>query len=322
MKPTTMLLILVALICAATTLPAQAASRTWVSGTSGNDANPCTRALPCATFAAAYTATDAFGEINCIDAGSFGVLTIQKSITISCEAGTAGILAPLDNGITVNMLATDVVYLRGLDINGLGPNPLSRVGIAMFSPGTLHVEKCLIHGFVGSNSSFQGFGILAQPNGTGALFVADTVVTDNGTAANGGNIIIEPTSSSVVNVSLERVQMTNGTVGLRADGTDASPLRVSVTDSQASGNIYNGFFAKTTNGKVTMMIQHSIAANNGANGARADGALAKLVLGESVISGNVTGVSTANGGTLLSYQDNRIDLNGTDGWPVTSLALH
>ena len=36
----------------------------------------------------------------------------------------------------------------------------------------------------------------------------------------------------------------------------------------------------------------------------------------------MTGVSTANGGALLSYQDNRIDLNGTDGWPVPSLALH
>ena len=90
----------------------------------------------------------------------------------------------------------------------------------------------------------------------------------------------------------------------------------------AADNRINGFFAKTTSGKVTMMVDHSTASNNGASGARADGALAKLVLSNSVVSGNDTGVSTANGGALLSYQDNRIDLNGTDGWPVTSLALH
>ena len=116
--------------------------------------------------------------------------------------------------------------------------------------------------------------------------------------------------------------MTGGGVGVRSDGSFANPLRVSITDSLASGNLYNGFFATTTQGKVTMMVDHSTASNNGASGARADGALAKLVLSNSVVSGNLVGVSTASGGTLLSYQDNRIDLNGTDGWPVPSLALH
>ena len=74
-------------------LPAQALSdRTWVSGL-GTNSGACTQAAPCATFQFALNQTNAGGEINCVDAGSYGILTISKSITISCEAGTAGILA-------------------------------------------------------------------------------------------------------------------------------------------------------------------------------------------------------------------------------------
>ena len=72
--------------------PAQALDpRTWVSG-GGDDANPCSRTAPCRTFNAAISAAAAGGEVNCLDAGSFdSQVFISKAITISCEAGTAGI---------------------------------------------------------------------------------------------------------------------------------------------------------------------------------------------------------------------------------------
>src|SRR5579871_4492376 len=64
------------------TAPAHAqASRTWVSGV-GDDVNPCSRTAPCKTFAGAISKTAAGGEINCLDPGGFGALTITKSITI------------------------------------------------------------------------------------------------------------------------------------------------------------------------------------------------------------------------------------------------
>src|SRR5690349_12599617 len=95
---------LVALLYAA---PAQAqASRTWVSGV-GNDANPCSRTAPCKTFAGAISKTAANGEINCLDPGGFGVVTITKAITIACDGVTAGVLASLTNGIIVNAGAND-----------------------------------------------------------------------------------------------------------------------------------------------------------------------------------------------------------------------
>ena len=53
------------------------ATRTWVSGV-GDDANPCSRTAPCKTFAGAISKTTAGGEIDALDPGGFGTLTITK----------------------------------------------------------------------------------------------------------------------------------------------------------------------------------------------------------------------------------------------------
>jgi hypothetical protein len=88
------------------------ATRTWVSGV-GDDANPCSRTAPCKTFAGAISKTAVAGEINCLDPGGFGAVTITKAITISCEAGTAGVLVSGTNGIVVNVSSADIVQLTG-----------------------------------------------------------------------------------------------------------------------------------------------------------------------------------------------------------------
>src|SRR5882724_10092543 len=99
--------------------PAQAqATRTWVSGV-GDDANPCSRTAPCKTFAGAISKTAAGGEINCLDSGGFGGVTITRSITISCEPITAGVFVSGTNGIVVQAAADSVVVLRGISIEGL-----------------------------------------------------------------------------------------------------------------------------------------------------------------------------------------------------------
>src|SRR5919112_3283103 len=95
------------------------ATRTWVSGV-GDDANPCSRTAPCKTFAGAISKTANGGEINCLDPGGFGGVTITKSLTIKCHYTEGGALVAGTNGIVVNAAATDKVTLKGLDINGTG----------------------------------------------------------------------------------------------------------------------------------------------------------------------------------------------------------
>src|SRR6185436_5932221 len=93
------------------------ASRTWVSGV-GDDANPCSRTAPCKTWAGAISKTAACGEIDALDPGGFGAVTITKSITLDGTGTFASILSSLVSGIIINVGATtDVVTIRGLSIN-------------------------------------------------------------------------------------------------------------------------------------------------------------------------------------------------------------
>src|SRR6476620_9101682 len=99
------------------------ATRTWVSGV-GDDVNPCSRTAPCKTFAGAISKTAAGGEINCLDPGGFGAVTITKSLTIDCTGTIGSILASGTNGVIINCTAgvtpAPEVKLRGLSIDGAG----------------------------------------------------------------------------------------------------------------------------------------------------------------------------------------------------------
>src|SRR5580698_8100383 len=102
--------------------PAQAqAVRTFVSPT-GVDSAACSLTAPCRTFAAAYAATDAGGEIAVLGTAGYGTLTINKAISIVNGGGfEAGVSVPSGGtGITINALANDAVSLRGLTIDGAG----------------------------------------------------------------------------------------------------------------------------------------------------------------------------------------------------------
>ena len=82
------------LTCAIFTLAlssgASAATRTWVSGV-GDDANPCSRTAPCKTFAGAISKTANDGEINTLDPGGFGAVTITKVADHQRRRGRPGL---------------------------------------------------------------------------------------------------------------------------------------------------------------------------------------------------------------------------------------
>src|SRR6266550_4525079 len=89
------------LVAATSSVAHGQATRTWVSGV-GDDANPCSRTAPCKTFAGAISKTAAGGEINALDPGGYGAVTITKAITIDGGGTFASILSSLVNGIVIN----------------------------------------------------------------------------------------------------------------------------------------------------------------------------------------------------------------------------
>jgi hypothetical protein len=161
-------------LLAVTALPTSSAhaqaTRTWVSGV-GDDVNPCSRTAPCKTFAGAISKTAAGGEINCLDPGGYGTLTITKSITIDC-AGTLGstLNSGAINGFVLNDSATATpntinVVLRNLAINGAGTT-LGLNGINFVSGRSLRVENVTIENQsnAGINVNKTTFGTLTVNN--------------------------------------------------------------------------------------------------------------------------------------------------------------
>jgi hypothetical protein len=132
------------------TVPAHAqATRTWVSGV-GDDNNPCSRTAPCMTFAGAISKTAAGGEIDALDPGGFGTLTITKSITIDGGGGgVASVMSSGTNGITVNAGATDIVTIRNVQLQGdlgNGTGTAGGIGIKFNSGAMLSIDNCLTAG--------------------------------------------------------------------------------------------------------------------------------------------------------------------------------
>ncbi|HEY0784172.1 MAG TPA: right-handed parallel beta-helix repeat-containing protein, partial [Thermoanaerobaculia bacterium] len=183
------------------------ATRTWVSGV-GDDANPCSRTAPCKTFAGAISKTAPGGEINVLDPGGFGAVTITKSITISSAGFEAGVLVSGTNGIIVSAAATDTVVLRGLDFEGLGTG-LS--GILFLTGGTLHVENCTINNFVN-----QGIDIQAT---SANVSVKDSIIRNNSNASNLGGIRLRGGASTVLNV--DRTRLERNVIGVRVESGTA-----------------------------------------------------------------------------------------------------
>jgi len=158
------------------TAAAQAqATRTFVSGV-GDDANPCSRTAPCKTFAGAISKTAAKGEINVLDPGGFGAVTITKSIQISSEGLEAGVLVSGTNGIIINAASTDAVVLRGLDINGVGTG---LNGIRVLSAFRVFIENSQIRNFTQN-------GIDVQTATNSVVNIRNTVISNN---AGGVNIL-------------------------------------------------------------------------------------------------------------------------------------
>src|ERR1700710_1530070 len=125
------------------TAPAHAqATRTWVSGV-GDDVNPCSRTAPCKTFAGAISKTAIAGEINCLDPGGFGTVTITKSMTLNCHEILGSILASGVPGITINSTAAgSKVILRGLQINGVqgGTAVAGTIGVRIIAATVVAIE--------------------------------------------------------------------------------------------------------------------------------------------------------------------------------------
>jgi hypothetical protein len=305
--------LLIALAATSLALAVQPASaqapRTWVSGL-GDDANPCSRTAPCKTFAGAISKTAAGGEIDALDAGGFGALTITKSITIDGGGGqVASVLVSGTNGIVVSAGAGHTVTLRNLQINGLSGTPTGGLnGVQFLSGAALHIERCTIFGF-----TQNAININTTSSSATSVFVTDTVVSNSTTG-----IFARNSGSGIVLVSLQRTTLAQNTFfGLKVDGS-AGPGTIvgAVSESLISGNGVGLSAVSGAGSTVGIRVFKSSIVNNVTTGALSDGSAGQpvaILFSDDLITGNSPGLSSVGGGLLLTYQNNSFNGNFPDG---------
>jgi Right handed beta helix region len=272
--------------------------RTWVSGV-GDDANPCSRTAPCKTFAGAISKTEPGGVISVLDPGSFGSVTITKSITIEARGDLGSILALAPNGIVVQAGPSDVVTLRGLSIEGahLGSN-----GIDFLSGGKLIVDDTSINGMSGN-------GLIFEPNTAAKLFVYDSYFHNN---LGGSGIRLSPQPGGSVNASIDGTRLTDNSVGLLATLGAKATLSDSVADGNNIGVHVNAAGANTR----VAIHDSSLTGNNQA--VLSSGAKSTAILAGTSLANNAAGLVTQNTGKILSFGNNPISDSGA---PTGTLPL-
>lgn len=285
-------------------------STSWVS-VIGNDGNPCTEASPCRTFSQAYSAAGTGGTIRCLNTGSFGGLTIFKSITIDCKEAGPG--APLSHFVISS--AGIQVVLRGLTVDGGQDSSKGTFGLEVNAAATVVIEDCVFRDAKNTGINF-GLGIVVQnSSGLVELTIRDTVVTGSRLAG----IRVKPTGTGSARVAIEGSSVTdNGAAGIEADAaTTSGQVNIHVVDTVLAGNSTVGLAAIGGGaGNVAVLASRVSSVNNGSHGMRSTNAKAVLRVSDSDITGNIMGTEAVNGGVITSFGNNRIIGNNGNNGPV------
>ena len=279
------------------------ATRTWVSGV-GDDVNPCSRTAPCKTFAGAISKTAINGEINALDPGGFGAITIVKSINIDCHEIFASILASGTTGAIISIAAGNgndplrTVRIRNVNVNGAGLSGSVGTrtginGIRIDNANQVSIEDCLV-------TDFSQNGIRDQRTTGGRLTVTNTIVRNNTSTG----LLSNPSSgSTALNVVLDNVVAEGNNTGITA----ANGSLMSIKRSTISNNLFNGLDCE--NATTVMAVDNSLLSNNGLNGFTVVSG-GTLRLSNTDIANNATAAS----GPWTSFGNNRITGNpGTTG---------
>jgi hypothetical protein len=269
--------------CSGATPPVVPEAHTWVSGV-GNDSNTCSRIAPCKTFAGAIDKTAAGGEILVLDPGSYGTVTITKSITINGAGQLADIQAAGSNGITVNAGVNDKVILRNLSINGAGTG---LNGVRYLAGKQVVLENVTIDGFTTR-------GIDVALSGSGRLEMSNVSITNVPTG------VRLSTTAGAVTAILQDIRLnTLANFGLETASPSAfATIRNSVITS--CGNALRA----GANASVINAENNDLSFNVTAVNAAVSGSTVRL--SGNAIYNNATGIAFSAGAVVQSDGTNRI----------------
>lgn len=294
------ILVLAATVCVSE--PASAlVNRAFVSAV-GRDAGTCGAVTaPCKTLQYALDhALNPGGEADILTSGDYGPVSIAKAITIVNQSGgVASVTQPTAGGtaVTVAAAASDVVFLRGLSIDGVGA---ANVGVLFQSGATLEIIDCTVR-------RFKDVGIKAQPWNVATLIVNDVSISD---VTNIG--MRTDFAGGALTAYIQGLDVANAATGFITTGGPhrgpSGPV-VKISNSSFTG-MQNGLSAVSdapdNPASLTLENVRVIGNTIGLNVSKSD-----IRLSRSQIVGNGLGI-TISGGGVRSDANNTIRDNGRD----------
>lgn len=314
MRRINVLSVFTVVVLSAALMSAQA-TRTWVSGV-GDDANPCSRTAPCKTFAGAIAKTAPGGEIDALDPGGFGALTITKSITLDGGGGqVASVLVAGTNGIVVAAGPTDIVIIRNMRLDGLLGNGSNSGnaglnGIRFLTGKELHIQNCAIFGFSQN-------GIDIEPSSGGGK----VIVSDSFSMNNAAGLFARGSSGNTVTVDIDNSHFDGNLPGLGSGVWIDSFATGNVNRSVASGNASKGFVASAgSGGTAELDLYNSSASGNtvGVQSGIVGGGTNLVRVSGNFLNNNGTGFVIGGGGGTISSYGNNYNSNGISGGTLTA----
>jgi hypothetical protein len=294
-----------ALLVVAPAMPAHAQFFETFVASNGSDASLCdSPATACRHISRALLFSSSGGEITCVDSANYfeSKVTITKTITIDCQhlgdlpalvVNAAGIVVTLKNFSQLLDAVAGIEFDQGAALIVEGAHFRSNpVGIK-FTPSTANAVLVVNNSLFENN---QNAGIHVEPVGAGS---ANVVISGTSVVANG---------------------LGTGGSGISAFSS-ANNIHMDVRNSVISGNENVGILANASAGNnVAIIIDGCSIAHNGFVGIFATGASAFMEVTNSDIIGNNIGWTFSSGGNLLSYKNNRVSLNGTNGSPSGTIS--
>ena len=233
------------------------------------------------------------------------------SYTIDCP-GTVWTSGGNTPALSLNSSGNGTVIIRNMTLDG-SQALLNGIQVGTGAT-TLILENCLLQ-------NWPGLAIAFTPNSPATLIVKDSVFQSNGSiGANhptGAISIVPASGGGSVRVVIERTQIVKNNTGIFTDGTGGMVL-AEIKDSTVSNNPGAGIMIFGGN-TASVVLNRSSVDHNG-TGVVTTGAGAFVLLRDLTVMWNSTGLFAANGGLVLSYQNNVIAGNPAPGVTPVSLS--
>jgi hypothetical protein len=269
--------------------------QTWVSGTGNDESRRCSRIEPCKSFRKAIATTQAGGIVSVLDPGNFILsvsepTVIDRSITIDGGGSEGTLVNAAGSGFEIRAQSFDRVILRNLSIQNVAP-PGNAGGINIFGGGTVTIENVRITGFLNG---------IATTVSQGNLYVNDSLIHSN---SNAGVLC------NTGQCTLENVRMENNGSGLREfSNLTGTTTVVTMRRYLIAGSPNLGIFVNP--GRLVM--EDCMVTDNRV-GISGGGITTTMLLSRNTIVNNDEGLQRFNGANLVSFGDNKLGLNTSDG---------